>query len=133
MSSERVTGWVGWIWFAGMMMILNGIFNSINGLTAIFNDRFFLEARGRVLVFDLTGWGWVHLTVGILLIVVGAALATGRLWARIVGIALVMINAVAQMASVWAYPWWSLLALVVDGLVLYALIVHGREAEALRL
>lgn len=130
MSNERVTGWVGWIWFAGIMMIVDGIINTIHGLTAIFSSGFFIGARG--LVLNVTGWGWVHLIIGVLLLVVGTALAVGKEWARVIGIVLVALNLVTQMMSIPIYPWWSLLAIVIDGLILYALIVHGDEARTLR-
>ncbi|WP_084964280.1 DUF7144 family membrane protein [Thermoactinospora rubra] len=132
MVEERVTAWVGWIWFAGMMMIVNGVFNVIYGLTAIFNDEFFVRVAGQVLMFDVTGWGWVHLIVGVVLIVVGGALTVGKTWARMVGIVLVALNAIAQMWSISVYPWWSLLVIAIDALVLYAMIVHGREARSLQ-
>lgn len=130
MSNERVTGWVGWIWFAGVMMIVDGILNTIHGLTAIFNGGFFIGARG--LVFSVAGWGWVHLIIGVLLLVVGTALAVGKEWARVFAIVLVAFNIVTQMMSISIYPWWSILAIVIDGLILYALIVHGDEAKTLR-
>ncbi|WP_327085163.1 hypothetical protein OIE66_22690 [Nonomuraea sp. NBC_01738] len=131
MENEQVTGWVGWIWFAGMMMIVDGVFNTINGFVALFQDEFFVRAGGQVLLFDITGWGWVHLILGIALIVVGACLITGQMWARIAGIVIVAINAIAQMLSIPIYPWWSLLVIVLDVFILYALIVHGREAKTL--
>lgn len=133
MTTERISGWVGWIWFAAVMMVVDGVFNIIHGLTAIFNDQIFVDVRGWTLLFDLTGWGWIHVIIGILLIVVGIALGTGSGWARIVGVILVSINAIAQMMSIPFYPWWSLLAIVLDGFILYALIVHGEEAQKVRL
>ncbi len=129
MAVGRVTGWIGWIWFAGIMMIMVGVFNAINGLVAIFNQNFYVRIGSQVAVFNLTSWGWIHLIIGILLIATGAALTVGQPWARIVGIVLVAINAIAQMMSLTTYPWWSLLVIAVDVFVLYALIVHGEEAK----
>ncbi len=128
-QDTRVTGWVGWIWFAGMIMIMDGLFNVISGLYAIFKDNLYVETRNRLLVFDLTGWGWIHLILGILLVLVGFALLAGQRWARVVAAVIVLINAVTQMAWISVNPWWSLIVIVVDVLVLYALIVHGRETE----
>lgn len=129
MAVGRVTGWIGWIWFAGIMMIMVGVFNAINGLVAIFNQDFFVRIGNQVAVFNLAAWGWVHLIIGILLIATGAALTVGQPWARIVGIVLVAVNAIANMLSLTTYPWWSLLVIAVDVFVLYALIVHGDEAK----
>lgn len=128
----RVTGWVGWIWFAGIIMIMDGLFNAISGLYAIFHNDLYVQVRNKLLVFNITGWGWIHLILGILLVVVGITLLLGQTWARIAAIILVVINAVTQMAWIAANPWWSLIVIAVDVVVLYALIVHGREAEAAR-
>ncbi|MEV8630038.1 hypothetical protein AB0395_00135 [Streptosporangium sp. NPDC051023] len=127
-----MTGWVGWIWFAGIIMIMDGLFNAISGLYAIFHNDLYVQVRNKLLVFNITGWGWIHLILGILLVVVGITLLLGQTWARIAAIILVVINAVTQMAWIAANPWWSLIVIAVDVVVLYALIVHGREAEAAR-
>jgi hypothetical protein len=129
MAVGRVTGWIGWIWFAGIMMIMIGVFNAINGLVAIFNQNFYARVGSQVVVFNLTAWGWVHLLIGLLLIATGAALTVGQPWARVVGIVLVAVNAIAHMLTLTTYPWWSLLVIALDMFVLYALIVHGDEAR----
>ncbi|MEV0586657.1 hypothetical protein [Nonomuraea sp. NPDC050310] len=127
----KITGWVGWIWFAGMMLIMNGLFNVITGLYAIFDDQLYVPSRFGLLLFDRTGWGWVHLILGIVLVIVGMAVSVGRGWARFVSVILVMINALTQLVWIAVNPWWSLIIIVIDVFILYALIVHGKEAEEL--
>ncbi|MFI6814143.1 hypothetical protein ACIBG7_17130 [Nonomuraea sp. NPDC050328] len=127
----KITGWVGWIWFAGMMLIMNGLFNVITGLYAIFDDQLYVPSRFGLLLFDRTGWGWVHLILGFLLVIVGMAVSVGRGWARFVSVILVMINALTQLVWIAVNPWWSLIIIVLDVFILYALIVHGKEAEEL--
>lgn len=128
----KVTGWVGWIWFAGMMIILAGLFNLVSGIYAIIDDELYVTTRKGLLLFDLTGWGWVHLILGVLLLVTGIAVSVGKGWARLIAVILVMLNALTQLTWIMVNPWWSLVVIAVDVLVLYALIVHGREAEAMR-
>lgn len=128
---QHVTGWVGWIWFAGIIMILAGLFNAISGLYAIFHRGLYVDVSGRLLVFDATGWGWVHLLLGIVLVATGIAVSVGQEWARVVAIVLVMINAITQLMWLPVNPWWSLAVIAIDVVVLYALIVHGREAKEL--
>ncbi|SNS07095.1 hypothetical protein SAMN05216276_1003205 [Streptosporangium subroseum] len=132
-GAPRITGWVGWVWFAALMMILTGAFNIIYGLVAILRSTFFLETPNNTLLFNLSAWGWIHLILGILLVVAGFAVIAGQTWARAVAVILAMVNAVTQMLLFSAYPWWSLLAIAIDVLVIYALIVHGRESEEVRL
>ncbi|MET7466488.1 hypothetical protein [Nonomuraea sp. NPDC005501] len=128
-TRHHVTGWVGWVWFAAIMILMSGLFNVISGLYAIFNGDFYVATARRLLLFNLTGWGWVHLLLGILLVVVGATLLAGQTWARVVAVVLVMLNAVTQLIWIAVNPWWSLVVITVDLVVLYALIVHGREAK----
>jgi hypothetical protein len=132
-GAPRITGWVGWVWFAALMMILTGAFNIIYGLVAILRSTFFLETPNNTLLFNLSAWGWIHLILGILLVVAGFAVIAGQTWARAVAVILAMVNAITQMLLFSAYPWWSLLAIAIDVLVIYALIVHGRESEEVRL
>ncbi|MGH2395362.1 MAG: DUF7144 family membrane protein, partial [Candidatus Limnocylindria bacterium] len=41
-GAPEPTGWVGWLFFAGVIMILGGIFQAIAGLVAIFNEAYYL-------------------------------------------------------------------------------------------
>jgi hypothetical protein len=126
--TEEPTGWVGWIYFAGFMMIMLGVFQSIAGLTALLNDTFYVAHQGKLLVLDYTQWGWIHLLMGILIIVAGTSLFNGRMWARVLGVVLASLNLLAQFSFVSVYPLWSIIMMVVDVLVIYALTVHGSEA-----
>jgi hypothetical protein len=132
-GTSPITGWVGWIWFAALMMILTGAFNIIYGLVAILRNAFFLETPNNTLLFNLGAWGWIHLILGILLVLAGFAVLAGQPWGRAVAVVLAMVNAITQMLLFSAYPWWSLLTIAIDVLVIYALIVHGRESEKVRL
>jgi hypothetical protein len=131
-ARERTTTptmWVGWIWFAGVMMVMVGVFNVIDGLVALFKNNYYAVAPGRLLVFNLTGWGWIHLTVGVLAVLAGFALFAGAEWARIIAVILAAFNAVAQLAFLSAYPVWAMIVIALDVVVIWALVVHGKEAE----
>ena len=67
-----VSGWaVGGITFAGTMLILIGMFQAIDGLVAIFNDDFFLVTQNYTFNLDTTAWGWIHLLLGIVMVLAG--------------------------------------------------------------
>ncbi|HSX58242.1 MAG TPA: hypothetical protein VLE47_03200 [Candidatus Saccharimonadales bacterium] len=126
-NNSEVTGWAGWAAFAGFLMILVGSFQALSGLTAIFKKEFFVVAPQNLLVFDITTWGWVHLALGALIIFAGVAVLNGKVWGRFIGVVIAMTSALANMAFLNVYPFWSILIIVVDILVIYALIVHGHE------
>jgi hypothetical protein len=128
--TARRTGWVGWVYFAGAMLVLVGTFNLIEGLVALFNDQYYVPTRQGLLVFDITGWGWIHLIVGGFAVIVGIGLFSGATWARVFGVILAGLNAIAQLAFLSAYPLWAAIVITLDILVIWALIVHGDEAKS---
>jgi hypothetical protein len=127
------TGWTGWIAFAALMMLMIGSFNAISGLTAVVENELFLTGPEGALVVDMSTWGWVHLVLGVAVAAVGVFLLRGAPFARYAAVALVMVNMVAQMLVLPAYPVWAVTVIAIDVVVLWALVVHGHESlQALR-
>ena len=127
-KNNGVTGWVGWVYFAGVFMFMVGIFQMIAGFIALFKNDIFVYGRESIWLFNFSTWGWIHLIVGLVILLAGLAVLSGKMWGRVVGIILVLISAVVNFAFLPVYPFWSIIVLVVDALVLFALIAHGAEA-----
>jgi hypothetical protein len=127
----RETGWLGWIWFAGIMMIVMGSFNAVEGLVALFRGEYYVVTEEQVLVFDITAWGWITLLIGILVALAGGALMSGAAWARVVAVVLAVVNAVAQLMFVSVHPVWSTIVIALCVTVIWAVVVHGSEAKSL--
>ena len=124
----EMTAWVGWIFFAGAMMVMLGSFHVIEGLVAVFKDEVFLVGKsGLVINVDYTVWGWTHLLLGLLIVFAGVAVLSGSVLARTVGVVLAGVSALLNLLFLPAHPVWSVIIVTVDVLVIYALIVHGRE------
>lgn len=123
----RRSVWAGWIAFASLLMIMMGSFNAIEGLAGVLVDDFYVAAPADVLVFDLTTWGWLHLVIGVLVALTGAALLTGAVWARVVTVVLAILNAIAQLAFAAVYPVWSLIVIGLCVTVIWAVVVHGDD------
>jgi hypothetical protein len=133
-SDPPPTGWVGWIAFAGAMMIMLGTFQAIQGFVAIFDEGFYrVTESGLVVEIDFTVWGWTHLLLGVLIVAAGAGVLVGNLAARIVAVILAALSAVVNLLSIEAYPIWSIIIIAVDVLVIFALTVHGRELKHSRI
>jgi hypothetical protein len=130
-TETQVTGWVGWGVFASVILIISGVIDAIYGLVAIVgpNSAYFATVEGELFVFNVAGWGWWHLIVGILVILVGLALLTGATWARVIAVILAALSGISQLFLLPVQPWWSLVVLTLDVLVIYALTVHGRELK----
>jgi hypothetical protein len=128
--ASATTAWVGWVIFAGVMMIMLGSFQAIEGLVAIFDDTYYLVTHNGLLVSaDYTVWGWTHLAIGVLMVVAGFAVMRGQMWARAVGVVLAVISALVNLAFLAAYPIWSTIIIALDVVVIYAIVVHGSEAK----
>ena len=99
----------------------------------MFDDGFCLvRPDGLVVNVDYTTWGWVHLLLGILLISAGAAIFSGRVWGRTVGVVAAIVSAVLNFAYIASYPVWSTLIIAIDVLVIYAIVTHGDELRSTR-
>lgn len=131
---REMSGWVGWIVFAAVLLMVNGTFNVIQGLSALIRDEAYWVTNDdgdvNVLTFNLATWGWVHLLLGIASIGVGYLLFKGSTFARVIGVGLVSLNLIAQFAYLPIYPFWGMVGIAVGFFVLYALIVHGGELKA---
>ena len=128
MSTVKATGWTGWVVFAGVILLISGIFNAVQGLVALVGpNSYYVVTDDSLWLLDVNGWGWWNLIIGVLLVLTALALFAGQTWARIVAVILVILNAIGQLLLIPAQPWWSFILIAIDVLVIYALIVHGRE------
>ena len=132
-SDRPPSRWVGWVLFASVMLFLVGAFAVMAGLIAIFSDEYYHVASRRIfLPISYDAWGWLHLGLAALLFVAGWSVAvSGKTWARVVAIAAAMLNAIASLAFMPAYPAMAVIFIVVDVLVIYAVAVHGRDVRYL--
>jgi len=125
-----MSGWVGWIAFAGVMMLMLGMLHVIEGLVALFREEYYVVGnRGLTVHVDWSTWGWFHLISGILVMLAGIGLFTGQLWARIVAVILAVISAVVSIGFMAAYPFWGTIMVAMAVLVIWALVVHGDELK----
>jgi hypothetical protein len=122
------SGAAGWVRFAAVVMMIVGVFGVIEGLVAVLTPAYFVSVGGAVFVLSLAGWGWVHLALGALVAIVGASLlGEAPSWARGTAVALVAISAILHLTFVAAAPVWSILIIVLDMIVLYALVTTWGE------
>jgi hypothetical protein len=130
-APSETSGWVGWVLFGAMMMVILGSFQAIAGLVALFDDGYYLVgSNGLVVNVDYTAWGWAHLILGLVAIAAGVGLFTGAMWARVLGITVATISAIANFLWMPAYPLWALTMITLDVLIIYAIAAHGRELKA---
>jgi hypothetical protein len=124
----------GWKSFCGILLMVVGFFNIIDGLVAITRANQ-VEAQltqELPLTDNVKTWGWIVLILGIILILAGFGLLAGSTWARVVGILAASVNAIAQLAWLPHNNFWSFTMILVDIIVIYGIAVHcGKDDEAL--
>jgi hypothetical protein len=131
-AGTEPSGWaIGWMAFAATMMLIQGTWWAIAGLVALFNDEFFIVGQEYIFRFDVTAWGWIHLSVGLLVFLAGIARLLGAVWARAVGVIMATIAMIAAFAWLPWYPLWAILFVAVSIGVIWALTVHGRDVAGM--
>lgn len=130
-GDREESGWTGWIAFAGIMLVLLGLFSVIEGLVAVFNPHFYIVGpAGLVVTSDLTVWGWVQFGTGAIAFGTGLALLAGSAVARVVAAIIAGVSAVVHLAFIPAYPVWAIIVIALDIVVIYALTAHGDDYRA---
>jgi hypothetical protein len=125
-TGPPVSGWaVGGIAFAATVLTIIGVFQIIAGLTAIFNDDFYVVAQNYTFDLDTSAWGWIHLLLGILLVATGWGLFSRSAWAGVTAIMLASLSAILNFFFIPYYPFWSILVIALDIWVIWALTRPG--------
>jgi hypothetical protein len=123
---QDVSGWaLGGIAFAATMMTLIGVFQTLNGLVALFNDEFYVVTQNYTFDLDVSAWGWIHLLIGLSVLATGMGLFGRRTWAGVAAILLCMLSAIANFFFIPYYPIWSLLVIGLAIWVIWAVTRPG--------
>lgn len=128
--SDQPSGWaVGWAYFAGTIMMIVGVFQAIAGIAALAKDDVLVVGPKWTLSFNVTTWGWIHLLLGIVLFLVGIGILYGNMAARIVGVVVASLSAIANFVFLPYNPVWAVIVIAVDIAIIWALTAHGRDVK----
>ncbi|GGW42260.1 hypothetical protein GCM10010503_18300 [Streptomyces lucensis JCM 4490] len=120
----------GLMLFAAVMLTLVGLLDIFRGIMAIAQDQVFVTTRNYVFQFDLTGWGWIHLILGVVAVMVSIGLYQAATWARVAGVAIAGLVIIANFLSLPYFPVWSVLMIAMSGFIIWALCVARQEDVA---
>jgi hypothetical protein len=130
MDNEPSGAAIGWSAFAAFMLMMMGIFQALAGIAAIANDEHFVVTEDSVVKLDITGWGWIHLIIGIVVFLAGLGIFSGNVLARTVGVLVAIGSAIANFMWLPIQPVWSSIMIAVAVAVIWALTAHGRDIAA---
>jgi hypothetical protein len=111
-----------WLDLAGILLLLVGVFNVIDGISAISDAKVLSD---NVVFANLHAWGWFFLVVGVIQVLAGWAVMKNAPWAAIVGIVTAFVNAISQLSAAHTSTVWSLIIVTLDVLVIYGLVKYG--------
>ena len=127
-STEMVWADGGTI-FAAVLLTTVGVFQALEGISAIAKDDVFVTTPNYIFDIDLTAWGWVHLLLGVVAVVVGLSILYGQGWAMIAGIVIAMLSALANFIFMPYYPLWALVLIAFDVFVIWSLSTVWAERK----
>ncbi|MET9890892.1 hypothetical protein ABZZ47_11845 [Streptomyces sp. NPDC006465] len=122
-SKTAMTAAGGLMIFASVMLFVSGVLDILRGVMAIAEDDVFVTSPNYVFKFDLTSWGWIHLALGAVAVVVSLGLFTAATWARVIGVGIAALLIIVNFLSIPYYPVWSLTLIALYGFVIWALCV----------
>ncbi len=127
------TGWTGWVVFGAAMIMLVGAFSVLEGLVSLFDSGYYLTTSdGLAVTMSFTTLGWLQLGLGVLSIAIGVGIFLGATVALVGGVIVTAISAIVHVTMIAAHPVWSVVVVASNVIVIYALVVHGREMKLLR-
>jgi hypothetical protein len=113
---------------AGVLMLIGGAIAFLNGLAMVIKGSFFTYSAGYAYHWSTKGWGWTHLILGAVIFAAGACVLLGMVWARVVGVILATLAAIASFLTIPFYPFWSIVLIALDVFIIWALVSRRREA-----
>jgi vacuolar-type H+-ATPase subunit I/STV1 len=128
---DRITSpWTGWLAFASVIMILMGLLHLVAGFVTLFQSHYYEINTARLAVDESwTTLAWTQIILGVLVVAAGVALFGGYLWARAIAVLFAVLTIVENFVQIASSPVWNLLLIALALVVIFAIIVHGRDAR----
>ncbi|MGA5896529.1 DUF7144 family membrane protein [Streptomyces venetus] len=116
--------------FGAVMLFLVGLLDIFRGVMGIAEDDVFVTTPNYVFAYDLTGWGWIHLIIGAVAVIVSLGLFQAATWARVLGVGIAALVIITNFLSLPQYPVWSVVMIAISGFIIWALCTVRRDSLA---
>jgi hypothetical protein len=120
---------IGWLLYAWIMLLIAGIMNIFQGIAALDQTAFWTDYGAVYAYGSLRTWGWILLIAGALQIIAAISVYGGGSYGRWAGIFFASLNMIVQLIFLPAYPFWAIVIIAMDALIIYALTVYGGQAR----
>jgi hypothetical protein len=119
---------MGFTALAGTLMVLGGLWMVTIGVVALSHGHVFSSAPAYTFRYNIRGWGWTELALGIVVFAAGMCVFLGMAWARYVGAFLAVLSAIANFVFIPYQPLWSIVLIALDAFIIWALLTPRRQA-----
>ncbi len=117
---------IGFTALAGTLMLLAGLWMAVVAIVALSHGNVFNTAPAYAFRYNIRGWGWTELALGVVLFAAGMCVFLGMAWARYVGAFLAVLSAIANFVFIPYQPLWSIVMIALDAFIIWALLVPRR-------
>ncbi len=114
---------------AGMLMILSGIVGFLDGFAKVTKAGFYHFNGVYPYHWTIHGWGWLQLIGGAVIFAAGCCVLFGMVWARVVGVILATLYAVAFFLTLPFYPVWSIVLIALNVFIIWSLVSRDRRRQ----
>jgi len=122
--AHRDTNWLN---FAAAYLIAAGSMAVIWGIVALANKQAFAE--DGLVWSKLNLWGWIAIGVGLVQVLAALFVIQRRFAGQWLAGVFAGLGILVHFLTLGAYPVWSVIALVTNGLVLWAVTAHGESFD----
>jgi hypothetical protein len=119
-SSKGVWAFTGAA-FGAVMLITVGALQILEGIAAVLQDHIFVAGPRYAYALNVQTWGWIHLVMGVIGVLVGIGIFRGAVWGMIAGIVVAGLMILTNFAFVPYYPFWSLAIIAISVFVIWSL------------
>ncbi|TCJ89441.1 DUF7144 family membrane protein [Nocardia alba] len=105
---------------AGILLAVVGVLQIFQGISAVAKDDLIVVGPEYAYQFDLTSWGWWHIILGAIAVIVAIGLLAGQTWGRVSAMVIAALSIIANFLWLPYYPWWSILIIAIDIVVIWA-------------
>ncbi|GEM35174.1 hypothetical protein NN3_61810 [Nocardia neocaledoniensis NBRC 108232] len=106
---------------AACMLLILAAVSILQGISALLEDEIYVAGIDYVYEFDTTTWGWIHVVLGALALIVGVGLVLGATWGRYSALGVAGLVIVANFLSLPYYPAWSFIVIALSLVIIWAI------------
>ncbi|WP_042372807.1 DUF7144 family membrane protein [Streptacidiphilus neutrinimicus] len=117
--------------FAAVLLLVVGVLAVLQGIAAVHGDSIYASVGTYAYKFNLTAWGWIHMTIGVLSVAAGFGVLRDASWGRTLGISVASLSIVASFLFLVYLPVWSLVIIAIDVFIVWALVSYAGSPESM--